>query len=97
VAFVLFIVIRTFLIQAFKIPTGSMEDTLLIGDFLLVNKVVYGAQIPGTGYRLPGFSEIGRGDIVVFVYPDPYNEYEPDPDYVKRVLGNAQQGVVRQR
>jgi signal peptidase I len=87
VAFVLFIVIRTFLIQAFKIPTGSMEDTLLIGDFLLVNKVVYGAQIPGTGYRLPGFSEIGRGDIVVFVYPDPYNEYEPDPDYVKRVLG----------
>lgn len=87
VAFVLFIVIRTFLIQAFKIPTGSMEDTLLIGDFLLVNKVVYGAQIPGIGYRLPGFSEIGRGDIVVFVYPDPYNEYEPDPDYVKRVLG----------
>lgn len=87
VAFVLFIIIRTFLIQAFKIPTGSMEDTLLIGDFLLVNKVVYGAQIPGTDYRLPGFSEIGRGDIVVFVYPDPYNEYEPDPDYVKRVLG----------
>lgn len=87
VAFVLFIVIRTFLIQAFKIPTGSMEDTLLIGDFLLVNKVVYGAQIPGTGYRLPGFSEIERGDIIVFVYPDPYNEYEPNPDYVKRVLG----------
>lgn len=87
VAFVLFILIRTFLVQAFKIPTGSMEDTLLIGDFLLVNKAVYGAQIPGTEIRLPGFREIQRGDIVVFVYPDPYNEYDPDPDYVKRVVG----------
>lgn len=87
VAFLLFIVIRTFLVQAFKIPTGSMEDTLLIGDFLLVNKAVYGAQIPGTEIRLPGFREIGHGDIVVFVYPDPYNEYDPDPDYVKRVVG----------
>lgn len=87
VAFVLFILIRTFLVQAFKIPTGSMEDTLMIGDFLLVNKAVYGAQIPGTDYRLPGFDTIDRTDIVVFVYPDPYGEYEPDPDYVKRVVG----------
>ena len=87
VAFLLFLVIRTFLVQAFKIPTGSMEDTLLIGDFLLVNKAVYGAGIPGTDYRLPGFSHVERGDIVVFVYPDPYAEYEPDPDYVKRVVG----------
>lgn len=87
VAFVLFLVIRTFLVQAFKIPTGSMEDTLLIGDFLLVNKAVYGAQVPGTDVRLPGFDDVDRGDIVVFVYPDPYNEYEPDPDYVKRVMG----------
>ena len=87
VAFVLFILIRTFLVQAFKIPTGSMEDTLLIGDFLLVNKAVYGAQIPGTEIRLPGFRDIQEGDIVVFVYPDPYNEYDPDPDYVKRVVG----------
>jgi len=87
VAFVLFLLIRTFLIQAFKIPTGSMEDTLLIGDFLLVNKAVYGAGIPGTHYRLPGYREIHRDDIVVFTYPDPYNEYEPDPDYVKRVIG----------
>lgn len=87
VAFLLFLVIRTFLVQAFKIPTGSMEETLLIGDFLLVNKAVYGAQIPGTEYRLPGFSDVEPGDIVVFVYPDPYGEYEPDPDYVKRVIG----------
>ncbi len=87
VAFVLFLLIRTFLVQAFKIPTGSMEDTLLIGDFLLVNKAVYGAQVPGTGYRLPGFSEVDRRDIVVFLYPDPNDEYDPDPDYVKRVVG----------
>ncbi|MFN2433354.1 MAG: signal peptidase I [Gemmatimonadota bacterium] len=86
-AFLLFLVIRTFLIQAFKIPTGSMEDTLLIGDFLLVNKAVYGAQIPGTHYRLPAFENVQRQDVVVFEYPDPLNEYEPDPDYVKRVIG----------
>ncbi len=89
VAFVLFLVIRTFLVQAFKIPTGSMEDTLLVGDFLLVNKAVYGAQIPGTHYRLPAFSDVHRHDIIVFQYPDPYNEYDPDPDYVKRVVGVA--------
>jgi signal peptidase I len=87
VAFVLFLLIRTFLLQAFKIPTGSMEETLLIGDFLLVNKAVYGAQVPGTEMRLPGYRHIRRGDIVVFTYPDPYNEYDPDPDYVKRVVG----------
>jgi len=87
VAFVLFLVIRTFLIQAFKIPTGSMEDTLLIGDFLLVNKAVYGAGIPGTDIRLPGFTDVHRRDIIVFEYPDPYNEYDPNPDYVKRAVG----------
>jgi signal peptidase I len=87
VAFVLFLVIRTFLVQAFKIPTGSMEDTLLIGDFLLVNKAVYGAQIPGTQIRLPGFTDVRRRDIIVFEYPDPYNEYDPNPDYVKRAVG----------
>lgn len=86
-AFLLFLVIRTFLIQAFKIPTGSMEETLLIGDFLLVNKAVYGAQIPGTRYRLPAFEDVRRQDVVVFEYPDPYDEYETNPDYVKRVIG----------
>jgi signal peptidase I len=87
IAFLLFLVIRTFLIQAFKIPTASMEDTLLIGDFLLVNKAVYGAQIPGTHYRLPAVEQVRRQDIVVFEYPDPYDEYATNPDYVKRVIG----------
>jgi signal peptidase I len=64
-----------------------MEDTLLIGDFLLVNKAVYGAHLPGTDIRLPGFTDVNRRDIIVFEYPDPYNEYDPDPDYVKRVVG----------
>ena len=64
-----------------------MEDTLLIGDFLLVNKAVYGAGIPGTDIRLPGFTDVHRRDIIVFEYPDPYNEYDPNPDYVKRAVG----------
>src|SRR5207244_12833958 len=56
-ALVLFLIIKTFLVEAFQIPSGSMERTLLAGDFLFVNKAVYGAQIPGTNARLP---EIGR-------------------------------------
>ncbi len=82
VAFVLFIAIRTFVIEAFKIPTSSMEGTLLVGDFLLVNKVVYGAELPGTSVRLPAFAEPHRGDVVVFTPP-----HEPTKNYVKRVVG----------
>lgn len=82
IAFVLFLVIRTFIVEAFRIPTGSMEQTLLVGDFLLVNKAVYGAQVPGTGRRLPGFDHPRRGDVVVFLPP-----HEPDKNYVKRLIG----------
>lgn len=82
VAFVLFLVIRTFLVEAFRIPTGSMENTLLVGDFLLVNKAVYGAQVPGTATHLPAFRSPERGDIVVFTPP-----HEPDKNYVKRLVG----------
>lgn len=82
VAFVLFLVIRTFVVEAFKIPTSSMENTLLVGDFLLVNKAVYGAEIPGTGVRLPAFAEPHRGDVVVFTPP-----HDPGKNYVKRLLG----------
>src|SRR5213596_464359 len=81
-ALVLFLIIRTFLIEAFQIPTGSMERTLLAGDFLFVNKAVYGAQIPGTNAHLPGFHRPSRGDVIVFEYPK-----DPTLNYVKRVIG----------
>ena len=84
IAFALFLVIRTFLVEAFRIPTGSMENTLLVGDFLLVNKAVYGAQVPLTRSHLPAFSQPRRGDVVVFVPP-----HEPDKNYVKRLVGVA--------
>ena len=83
-ALVLFLIIKTFLIEAFQIPSGSMEHTLLAGDFLFVNKAVYGAQIPGTHARLPGFGTPQRGDIIVFEYPR-----DPTLNYVKRVIGRA--------
>jgi len=82
IAFTLFLVIRTFVVEAFRIPTGSMENTLLVGDFLLVNKAVYGAQVPGTSLRLPAFEEPQRGDVIVFTPP-----VDPDKNYVKRVVG----------
>jgi signal peptidase I len=81
-AILLFLGVRTFLVEAFKIPTGSMEGTLLVGDFLLVNKAVYGAEIPGTHMRLPAFSHPRRGDVVVFLPP-----HEQDRNYVKRIVG----------
>lgn len=81
-ALVLFLIIRTFLLEAFQIPSGSMERTLLAGDFLFVNKAVYGAQIPGTSARLPGFHAPQRGDVMVFAYPK-----DPTLSYVKRVIG----------
>jgi signal peptidase I len=82
IAFVLFLVIRTFVIEAFRIPTASMENTLLVGDFLLVNKAVYGAQVPGMPVRLPAFGEPERGHVVVFTPP-----HEPAKNYVKRLVG----------
>jgi signal peptidase I len=65
------LVIRAFVIQAFRIPSGSMEDTLLVGDFLLVNKFLYGAEIPFTDTRLPAIRQPKRGDIIVFRSPHP--------------------------
>jgi signal peptidase I len=82
VAVLIFLVIRTFAFQAFRIPTGSMENTLLPGDFLFVNKFFYGARLPFTEVRLPGFTEPHRGDIVVFQFPD-----DPSQDYIKRCIG----------
>lgn len=84
VAIVLALIIRTFIIQAFKIPSGSMLPTLQIGDHLLVSKFIYGVKIPFTGKTLIPISEPKTGDIVVFQYPK-----NPDLDYIKRVIGVA--------
>ena len=69
VALVLAMVIRAFLVQAFKIPTGSMRPTLIEGDLILVNKFIYGARLPFTDIRLPALTEPKRGDIIVFIFP----------------------------
>jgi signal peptidase I len=88
IAVFLFLIIKTFIVEAFKIPTGSMENTLLVGDFLLVNKAVYGATIPFTGIRLPEFSTPQRGDVIVFEFPDRQMiESEEQKNFVKRVIG----------
>jgi len=83
VAGILALIIRTFLFQAFHIPSGSMEDTLLEGDFLFVSKTLYGAEIPFTGgKRLPAIRPPHRGDIIVFRYPE-----DPTEDFIKRCIG----------
>ena len=81
VAIILAILIRALLVQAFKIPSGSMEPTLLIGDHILVNKLVYGIRIPFTSARWPIFSDPRRGDVIVFVYPE-----DRTKDFIKRVV-----------
>ncbi len=73
---------RLFLIDAFRIPTSSMEGTLLAGDFLLVNKAVYGARLPGSDLRILRRAGPKRGDVVVFHPP-----HQPEKHYVKRVVG----------
>jgi len=82
VIIVLFLVIRTFLVQTFVITSGSMENTLEVGDFLLISKAAYGAVIPGTESRLPGYTDPRRGDIIVF-----RAAHEPNMDLVKRLIG----------
>ncbi len=81
VAIVLALFIRTFVVQAFKIPSGSMLPTLQIGDHILVNKLSYGLWVPGLDARLFAFSEPSRGDVVVFIYP-----VDPTKDFIKRVV-----------
>ncbi len=81
-----FLVIRTFLMEAFRIPSGSMEPTLLIGDFLFVNKLAYGPHIPFTGMNLPGYSEPRRHDIAVYRSPDARDGH---PTVVKRIVALA--------
>jgi signal peptidase I len=82
VSLALFVVIRAFGVEAFKIASGSMEHTLFEGDFLLINKLVYGAGIPGSGRKLPALHAPRNGDVVVFTYP-----VDPRLNYVKRIVG----------
>jgi signal peptidase I len=95
IALVLAIIIRTFFIQAYKIPSGSMEPTLLVGDHILVNKLIYGLRMPDSifGVQVPGLpygkylfrlEPVHRGDVVVFVFPP-----DPTKDFIKRVIGVA--------
>jgi signal peptidase I len=82
VAVILALFVRTFIVQAFKIPTGSMENNLLIGDHLLVNKFVYAPTVTSLERALLPIDPIRRGDIIVFKYPE-----EPERDFIKRVIG----------
>lgn len=88
-ALLIFLFVRTFLVEAFRIPSGSMIPTLLIGDWLFVNKLVYGPHIPFTDTSLPGYAEPARGDVVVFESPFQPDEVQndPTPTLVKRLWG----------
>src|SRR6266540_2466316 len=82
IAVILALFIRTFVVQAFKIPTGSMENNLLIGDHLLVNKFIFGPTVSSLERTLLPVRAPRRGDVVVFKYPE-----EPGRDFIKRVIG----------
>ena len=82
IAVILALFIRTFVVQAFKIPTGSMENNLLIGDHLLVNKFVFAPTALPVESKLLPIQSIRRGDVVVFKYPE-----DPERDFIKRVIG----------
>ncbi len=82
IALVIALVVRTLLIQAFKIPSSSMENTLLVGDHIFVNKFIYGYHIPFTKGRVLQFKSPERGDIIVFVFPE-----DTEKDFIKRVIG----------
>jgi signal peptidase I len=75
-------VVRSFIVEPFKIPSGSMVPTLLVGDFILVNKYEYGLRMPITNAKLTNGSPLKRGDVVVFRYPK-----DESVDYIKRVIG----------
>ncbi|MFA5115359.1 MAG: signal peptidase I [Candidatus Omnitrophota bacterium] len=81
VAAVLAMIIKIFVVEAFKIPSGSMRPTLIEGDLILVNKFIYGARLPFTDIHLPAFRQPRRGEVIVFIYP-----YNPKKDFIKRLV-----------
>lgn len=88
IAVILALLIRSFIVQAFKIPSGSMIPTFNVGDRIFVNKFIYGAKVPFTNFRLPAVREPGRGDIIVFISPE-----DPKKDFVKRLIATGGQTV----
>ena len=82
IAALIALLVRTFLIQSFLIPSGSMENTLLVGDRLFVNKFIYGTDLPLTQKTILKVRDPQRGDVIVFEYP-----VDPDKDFIKRVIG----------
>lgn len=92
VAILCSLLVRAVVVEAFKIPSGSMERTLLIGDYLLVNKLAYGAEVPFTGSRLPPMAPVSRGDVIVFQWPE-----DPGKHFVKRVVAVAGDTVAMRR
>jgi signal peptidase I len=93
IAVILALFVRTFVVQAFKIPTGSMEENLLIGDHLLVNKFVLGPTESSLERTVLPIGSINRGDVIVFKYPE-----DPERDFIKRVIGLPGDAVeVRQK
>jgi len=88
VALILALIIKCSVVEAYKIPSSSMEDTLLIGDFLLANKFIYGAKIPLIDAHLPAIREPRPGDVVIFKYPN-----NPDVNYIKRCVAVGGQTV----
>ena len=89
----IFLVLRAFFVEAYRIPSGSMVPTLLVGDWLFVNKLRYGPHIPFTKWNLPGYAQPRRGDVIVFMSPYQADEAalgrDPTPTLVKRVQGLA--------
>jgi len=82
IAVLIALFIRAFIVQAFKIPSSSMEPTLLVGDHILVNKFIYGIRIPYTNIKFFQYKKPGRGDIIVFIFPK-----DRSKDFIKRVIG----------
>jgi signal peptidase I len=89
IAVLIALFIRAFIVQAFKIPSSSMEPTLLVGDHLLVNKFIYGVRIPYTNIKFFQYNKPKRGDIIVFIFPK-----DRSKDFIKRVIGTEGEKVA---